>query len=412
MYNMLRDVIFQQKNERDRLISAEYIQRNQKLDIDSGLINVIIGPRRAGKSFFGLHALNRFNFGYVNFDDERLFDLQNYDEIITAVDAVYSAPKIIFFDEIQNLHRWELFVNRLQRNGRKLVLTGSNSNLLSGELSTHLTGRNYIINIFPFSFYELLNASEFKGESAQKEIIYDMLNTGSYPEIITKKITSNEYLKMLFRDTIYKDIISRYKPRDPLMVDKIAATLISNAGGETSIRTLSRLVKYNERTVSKYLAYLLNTMIFFQIPRFSFKLKEQLGSNKKTYVIDNGFIESVGYNISANEGKKLENLVAIEIFRRTFSTNKKLFYWKQKYEVDFVIQNNNSTEELIQVSVNVDDPKTSNSEKRALLEASKELNCNNLIVITENYSAVETFEWYGEKKEIQFIKLVDWLQRN
>ncbi len=409
---MLHDVIIQQKYERDKLISSDYIERNQHLEISSGLINIIIGPRRAGKSFFALHSLAEQNFGYVNFDDERLIEIRNYDELINAVETVYSNPKILLFDEIQNLPKWELFVNRLQRNGKKIVLTGSNSNLLSGELSTHLTGRNYIVNIFPFSFNELLNASEINSETIRKKIIYTLLNDGGYPEIIAKEIPPSEYLKMLFRDTIYKDIILRYKPRDPNMANKIAITLINNAGSETSVRQLSRLVKYNERTVSKYLRYLFETMLFFQIPKFSYKLKEQLSSQKKTYVIDNGFIESVGFNISGNLGKKLENLVATELYRRTFTTEEKLFYWKEKYEVDFVIFSENSVKGLIQVSANVENIKTIQREKRALIEAANKLNCDNLIVVTENYSAEEYFEWYGTKKKIQFIKIDDWLLNN
>ncbi len=173
--SMLYDVITQQKNERDKLLTADYIPRNEKVNIESGLINVIIGPRRAGKSFFGHHSLKNRNYGYVNFDDERLLQFNNFDEILSAVNAVYNNPEILFFDEIQNKPNWELFVNRLHRIGKKVVLTGSNSNLLSGELSTHLTGRNYIINIFPLSFNELINISESKGELVQKELLNTLL---------------------------------------------------------------------------------------------------------------------------------------------------------------------------------------------------------------------------------------------
>ncbi|MCF6269736.1 MAG: ATP-binding protein [Melioribacteraceae bacterium] len=407
---MLREIIQYQKNERDKLLSANYLPRHQKLDITSGLINVIIGPRRAGKSFFGLHYLKNNNFGYINFDDERLVNLSNYDEIISNINSVYSNPEILFFDEIQNLEGWELFVNRLARNGKKIVITGSNSNLLSGELSTHLTGRNSVVNIFPFSFNELLNASELSDETTQKDIFYTLLNTGGYPEIITKGIESIDYLKMLFRDTIYKDIVIRYKPRDPVMVEKLATMMVSNSCSETSIRNLSKIVKYNERTVSKYLLYLLNTMMFFQIPKFSFKLKEQLSSYKKTYLIDNGFINSIAFNVSQNRGKRLENIVAIEILRKISSENKKVFYWKKNYEVDFVIQSGNSIEELIQVSVNIENPKTLNREKRSLLEASKELDCDNLTIITENQTSIDTFNWYGNEKKIRLISAINWMK--
>ena len=102
-----------------------------------------MGPRRAGKSFFCLHTLSRQgNFGYVNFDNEALIKLEDYQDLVSEIKQVYEDPKNLFFDEIQNLPNWELFVNRLQRQGYLLVVTGSNSKLLSKELATHLTGRH------------------------------------------------------------------------------------------------------------------------------------------------------------------------------------------------------------------------------------------------------------------------------
>ena len=123
------------------------------------MIRVITGPRRAGKSFFAMHALK--NFGYANFDDEKLAETKDYDDILNAIKQAYANPEYLFFDEIQNLPKWELFVNRLQRQGYKLVLTGSNSNLLSMELASHLTGRHLTVSILPFSFAEFL---DFKGK--------------------------------------------------------------------------------------------------------------------------------------------------------------------------------------------------------------------------------------------------------
>ncbi len=106
-----------------------------------------------------MHLLTaHVSHGYVNFDDERLVDLRNYDELVAAINAVYANPKVILLDEIQNLPRWELFVNRLQRQGCRLYLTGSNAHLLSGELATHLTGRHIPIVLLPFSFREYVSS--------------------------------------------------------------------------------------------------------------------------------------------------------------------------------------------------------------------------------------------------------------
>ncbi|MFH0986868.1 MAG: AAA family ATPase, partial [Candidatus Micrarchaeota archaeon] len=139
---MIRDVLLLQKREMGAKLSEKYVERDAGAKMSAGIINVIIGPRRAGKSCFALHTLRKTgNFGYVNFDDEKLVEVENYDEIIDAINSIYGSPKFLLFDEIQNLSRWELFVNRLQRQGYNLVITGSNSNLLSRELATHLTGR-------------------------------------------------------------------------------------------------------------------------------------------------------------------------------------------------------------------------------------------------------------------------------
>jgi len=115
--------------------------------------------RRAGKSFFAMHAVEGLGrFGYLNFDDERLCELKDYDGLIAVVDSLYGKPKHLLLDEVQNLPKRELLVNRLQRQGFRLTITGSNAHLLSSELATHLTGRHVQIVLFPFSFAEYLHS--------------------------------------------------------------------------------------------------------------------------------------------------------------------------------------------------------------------------------------------------------------
>ncbi|MFO7924643.1 MAG: AAA family ATPase, partial [Bacteroidales bacterium] len=147
---MLRDIILEQKLEYEKRKGEHYVQRQfASLNLNSGLIQVIIGPRRSGKSFFGMHQqTNDRSFGYVNFDDERLIAIQEFDELLRAVIAVYGNPEVLLLDEIQNLPKWEIIVNRLQRQGYQLVVTGSNSRLLSRELATHLTGRHQPVYLF------------------------------------------------------------------------------------------------------------------------------------------------------------------------------------------------------------------------------------------------------------------------
>src|SRR3989344_519315 len=143
---MIKDALILQKREIVLRSSEKYILRDIKnLNLENNLIKIIIGPRRAGKSFYAMHILHqKGTFGYANFDDETLYKIKDYNEIIEGINTIYNNPEFILFDEIQNLPDWELFVNRLHRQGHKIIITGSNSNLLSKELSTHLTGRHFL----------------------------------------------------------------------------------------------------------------------------------------------------------------------------------------------------------------------------------------------------------------------------
>src|SRR3989339_1060140 len=174
---MFKNTILKQKQEKERFITFSYIERSKgqeaKKWLDSDLIKVIIGPRRSGKSIFSLMLLKDRPFAYFNFDNEAIQtgeDNFKYDELMQALHNVYGETKTILFDEIQNLPRWELFVNRLQREGYNLVLTGSNANLLSQELATALTGRHAVCVLFPFSFGEYLAVSGEQRTAIEKYI--------------------------------------------------------------------------------------------------------------------------------------------------------------------------------------------------------------------------------------------------
>ncbi|HPP30637.1 MAG TPA: AAA family ATPase, partial [bacterium] len=216
---MIRDILLMQKRELEKRRDEPFIERDAlgrlKNMLSHNLIKVITGPRRAGKSFLGVNLLSDTgNFGYANFDDEKLIDIRDYDAIISAINSVYNNPQYILFDEIQNLPRWELFINRLQRQGYNLVITGSNSKLLSSELSPHLTGRHISITIFPFSFPEFLKLEKRELTTQEiKEKLYDYIKSGGYPEPLIKNIDYKEYLSTLFNSIIYRDIVKRFNIR-------------------------------------------------------------------------------------------------------------------------------------------------------------------------------------------------------
>lgn len=415
---MIRDILLLQKREIGKRFKERYLKRNiNSKKINNDLIKVIIGPRRAGKSFFAIHMLKDLgSFGYVNFDDEKLIDLEDYQKLIDIVNSIYKNPKYLLFDEVQNLKKWELFVNRLKRQGFNLFITGSNSHLLSQELASHLTGRHTSINLFPFSFKEVI---KYGGNGLTENEIKEKLRTylifGGYPEPLIKHMDYKDYLLTLFNSIIYKDIVKRHKIRSVQGIDDLTTYLVSNVSNEFSYNALSKISKCKSvHTVEKYLNYLEEAFILFKLNRFSYKLKEQTSSNKKIYCIDNGLVYAKGFKLSPDLGKLYENLVAIELKKLEMGGKINFYYWKnsQQEEVDFVIKKDLKVNELIQVCYNLDNDKTKKREIRALLKASKELKCKNLILITEDKEEKKEIEWFGIKREIKFIPLWKWLLNN
>ncbi len=412
---MIRDIILIQKRELESRLKEKYVERSvDSTKLSSSLINVIIGPRRAGKSFFAVHALSRQGiFGYANFDDEKLVETKDYNEIIDAINTIYNNPKYILLDEIQNLDKWELFVNRLSRQGYNLVITGSNSNLLSKELATHLTGRYSLLNIIPFSFKEYLDAQgQELTQSEIKEKLFLYNTYGGYPEPLLKKSEYKDYLSTLFNAIIYKDIVKRFRIRHVQAIEDLAVYLISNIAQEFSYNTLCKVTKCKSvHTIEKYLGYLEEAFIFFKINRFSFKIREQIASNKKIYCIDNGFIHAKAFKFSPDVGKLYENIVAVELKKYEMNGIAHIYFWKseQQEEVDFIVRQGLKTRQLIQVCYDLGNVKTKEREIRALLKASKELGCKDLLVLTEDYQGEEMINWFGIEEKVKFMPLYRWL---
>lgn len=412
---MIKDIIILQKRELAQKLKELHIPREVKLkEIKSGLIKVIAGPRRAGKSSFAVHYLNKSGkFGYVNFDDEKLVEATDYNEIISAVDSVYDKPEYLLLDEIQNLAKWELFVNRLQRQGYKLIITGSNSKLLSSELATHLTGRYSSTLLFTFSFPEFLkfNGQELT-ESETKERLDSYLESGGYPEPLVKNLNYKEYLSTLLDAIIYKDIVKRFKIRSAQGIGDLSSYLLANIAKDYSYNTLMQVTKCRSvHTVEKYLNYLEESFVLFRLNRFSFKIKKQISSPKKIYCFDNGFISAKAFKLSKDIGRIYENTVAVQLKKSELSGEIAVFYWKnqQQQEVDFVVKKNTKIKQLIQVCYDIEELAVKKREIRSLILASKELKCGNLLIITHDYEAEKNEEWFGIKRKIKFIPLWKWL---
>jgi predicted AAA+ superfamily ATPase len=413
----VRDALLQQKRELELRRQEPYIERTVEIhEGNSRLVRIVIGPRRAGKSFFiTRHLMAQGPFGYVNFDDEELNSKEKIPDILAAVKDLYPGAKTLLLDEIQNIPEWELLANRLARQGYMLYITGSNAHLLSKELATHLTGRHTVTTVLPFSFAEFLRTKQGEfTESEYRSHLEDYSVTGGFPEILTTPIDKKEYLLRLFDAVVYKDIIRRYRVRSPQGLGDLAQYLCSNVAGEYSVHRLSQVTGCkSDHTVRKYLTYLEEAFLFFSIPRFSYKVKEQVLANRKIYCIDNGFVIAKGFRFSRNDGSLYENLVAIALQELALAGSLNLYYWKnaQHHEVDFVLHKNGKVVALIQVCTDLTVEKTRRREVNALLIAGRDLACERRIILTWDEEQTKAHEWFDIKGEIQYIPLWQWLQR-
>lgn len=414
----MKDIVLGHKIERDELFRQDFVLREgikeARKSLDTNLIKVIVGPRRAGKSVFALQLLQDIDFAYLNFDDERLAGISNYDDILKAIIQVYGNTRYFLFDEIQNLERWELLVNRLQRRGYNLVLTGSNSRLLSAELASHLTGRYLQFQVFPFSFTEFLKAKDFpldemielkEKQGMLLSHLDDYMLSGGFPEVVVKGIDQQGYLKTLFDGILFKDIVKRYSVRQPQRLYDIGLYLLTNHSNEFSLTRLKNMLGFRStHTVEAYFGFLKEAFLVFDMERFSFKLREKMKSPRKVYGYDTGMIHAVKFRTSPDRGRLLENLVAIEFLRQ----GSDFYYYRTKdnKEVDFVIRDGLEVSRLIQVSYKMDsDPQTEKREISALLKAAKELECDDLAILTWDQETVRMVNG----KKVMIVPLWRWI---
>ncbi|OGJ86656.1 MAG: hypothetical protein A2268_13195 [Candidatus Raymondbacteria bacterium RifOxyA12_full_50_37] len=373
----LKRIIVDQREDLEQLfraekpVSREGIPQCRKL-LSHPNILLVSGPRRTGKSFFSHILAAERRYAFINFDDERLlgFSSEDFNQILECFYELYGDPEYLLFDEIQNIHGWELFISRL-RQGHKIIVTGSNANLLSSEMASHLTGRFVPFSLFPMSFSEFILYKSFKvspndihstrKRAAIEALFAEYLRFGGIFEYYK---FGKPHLRSLFSSIITKDILGRYKIGYPTVLEEMALTLITGFATKISTNKIAKQFKVKSyHTIQDYLAYIQNTYLVFSINKFSYKLKEQLSSFKKIYTIDNGFIEALAFNFSENKGRLLENLVAVELKRRCANKDTELFYWDNYLnECDFIIKTGKKVSVVYQVCYELN----SQNEKREI----------------------------------------------
>lgn len=391
------------------------IFKQLKKALEEKFIKVIIGPRRAGKSFLTKQLINHLikkeikkeNILYINFEDPQLINLKTNPNNIEKIYNEYlelknpKGTKYLFLDEIQNIEQWEQWVRTTYdlKQNIQLIITGSNSQLLSSELATKLTGRTITFTILPFSFKEYLifKKIDHKGNyerllSRKNEFnhyLEQFILEGGFPEIIrTKnKELQTQILKDYFQSIIYKDIIPRFKIRNTKVIEQLAYHLITNITSQYSYNKLAKLLGTNENTIKEFTNLFEKAFLLFEIEKNSFSTKKQIINNKKTYCIDQGLRNAIALKFSEDKGKIIENMVCIELIRR----GEKPTYYLEKNEIDFITK-----KEAIQVTY------TDKILEREL-KAFENIIKKEKIILTKN-----TFE----KGKIKKIPLWYWLINN
>jgi predicted AAA+ superfamily ATPase len=343
------------------------------------------------------------------------FTVKNFDALLEAYRELFDSDNkqkiFLFFDEIQNISGWEKFVSRLlEENKYKIFITGSNASLLSKEIGTALTGRNFPLRLFPLSFkefyhyrtnLEIRSTVWFKKEDRTeiKKIFRDFLDVGGFPEVV--KNNFRPLLEEYLRNIIYRDIVLRHRIKYEASLREIVLFLTSNIGAPLSLSKISEMTKVkNIMTVKNYLSHLEDSFLFYFVHLHSFSIKQRIYNPDKTYLCDIGLYQEINLSPGGNSGRILENLIFNELMCRDFS----VFYFTAKKECDFILQNKNKVVGAMQVCQRLDD-KNKDREFDGLLSAMRRYGLMEGLILTED----EEDELIVNGAKINIVPIYKWL---
>ena len=410
----------------------EIKERDLLLPQNTNKIITVSGPRRSGKTYYFYQTIQKLRkkiehsrIVYLNFEDDRLLplNLKDLNNLIEAYFELYPENKTkqvyCFFDEIQNIDGWELFIRRIYDKEKiKIFITGSSSKLLSKEIATSLRGRTLNYQMFPLSFKEFLR---FKNVKLEKNFVYskirfqikklfeEYLVFGGFPEVVLEKDDLKlSVLKNYYDLIIYRDLVERFAIRNTIFLKSLTKYLLTNFSATFSINAyyqgLEKPLKPAKETVLEYLSYLQEIELIFLAPIFSYSLKTQQVNPKKNYAIDNGLRNTIAFQFSQDYGRLLENLIFIELKRR----DKEIYYHKQKNECDFVVKDNLKISQAIQVTRELNQ-KNKERESNGLIEAIQEYKLKDGLILTKDQEKEIIKKIGGQKIKIQVMPIWKWL---
>ena len=411
MSRNLRKIIEDQKVELARLQAQDMLDRvpMKTVDVFSHLAQAVIGMRRSGKSVVCRKAMKDSGaaYGYVDFDDETLAKIEasDLDSVLQVVYEVYGPVDHFLFDEIQNVEGWHLFVNRLLRNGKHVVITGSNARLLTGDLATHLTGRHIPISVLPFSYAEYSRWIGGDNEENWKRYFFD----GGLPETFSL-VDKRGYISALYNSIISRDILGRRKVRNAQRFVDAAYVLMQQFAREVSYDNMAKKAGVSSaHTMQTYAGYLAESFLISLVRRYSPKPVERI-RNEKLYVSDPGLISYFTGILGSDEelGWRLENIVYLELMRRRVNDDAEVYYYRdQTKDIDFCRVRYGKIVEFIQVAYTIDGEKTRKREIAPLFSAGRKTNCKKLLLITDHNKETIT---EGDMT-IEVLPAREWLMR-
>ena len=405
------------------------VQRETSItDVDQlSDIFAIVGPRRSGKTYFIYQLIsNLLNKGvakseilFIDFEDYRLIGIQpsDIDNILTAFYQLTDQfPKYLFFDEIQNFPQWSRVLRMLHNKNRyKIIVSGSNSKLLSREIVTELRGRYQDLLMLPFSFSELLKMKNLSFDKStfytpQKGALlklFDLyLKEGGFPEVLKKEndVEKRDLMQNYYRTLFYKDLLERYHIRSKALLESMMNYCLDTMGDLFSISRfaksiLARDLSVSKNTISNYLHYLQEAFFIIVNEKFDFSPRKRLMNPKKVYLLDNGF-SAISVNFSENRCKFLENVVAVQLFRK----REDMYYFKKDNECDFIIKRGLKPYMAIQTCWELND-KNRKRELQGLGEAVRVLNIDHSLILTSDQEGSEVIEG----KKVPIMPTYKWL---
>ena len=415
---LLKEVV---SDQRQYILGKEPGIRRTALERVSELMElphvvVISGIRRCGKSTLLRQIILEFfddeEFLYVNFEDERLkdFKAREFNDLYEVMVELFGKRSNLMLDEVQNIDGFELFVRRFQEQGFKIFITGSNATLLSRELGTKLTGRHVRIDLRPFSFseYLLLKGTEYDERSlylTEKKVeirkaFDDYLESGGMPEYL--RYRDQEILFRTYEDIVLKDIVVRYSLENVKMVKDLYEHLISHLSNRFSYNSLRKTVGAGSTTtIQNYVGYLQEANFCTILRRYDHKLKKQIGSDKKFYLTDHGFVRPISTRLTKDRGKKLENVVLNHL-----PSGGEIMFFDDGVECDFITIERNSVTSAVQSTWKLDDGNRER-EINGILNAMNKFGLEEGEIVTHDMRE----EIVIEDKKIHVVPVWDWTLR-